>query len=106
MKKGEKMKKYIKLSAMAAFSCVFVTTAAVSGMRGEESSPPTLVDYLNGKNISFLIVNTGMNARLTTFGWQDAAKTCKNIRTAGFNVSNVSNYAADTREETNAVCKY
>ena len=96
VKKGEKMKKISMLSIAAA---IFVSNLAFA-------TPPTLVDYLNGRNVSFLIVNTGMTARLTTFGWKNAAEGCKTIKTAGFNVSNVRNYENDTLVETSAVCKY
>lgn len=99
------MKKYIKLSGLAAICSVFVTSMAVLGVADASAEQKTLVDYLNDKNVSFLIVNTGATARLTTFGWKDATESCKFIRTAGFNVSNIRNFAEDALAETNAVCK-
>ena len=94
----------MKLAALAAVSTVLVTGASIAGIDLQEKSNKTLADYLNDKNVSFLIVNTGPNARLTTFGWQDANKSCKTIRNAGFNVTKVRNYAAETRAETSADC--
>ncbi len=99
------MKKYIKLSALAAICSVFVTSAAVLGVANAVPEEKTLVDYLNDKNVSFLIVNSGENARLTTFGWQDAAVSCKTIRNAGYNVSKIRDLAVDGLVETNANCK-
>lgn len=100
------MKKYIKLSGLAAICTVFVTTAAVFGVANATTEERTLVNYLNDKNISFLIVNSGQNARLTTFGWQDAEKSCKTIRKAGFNVSRIRNFTAEEQVESNATCAY
>lgn len=99
------MKKYIKLSGLAAVCSVFVTSTAVLGVADVAAEQRTLVDYLNDKNVSHLIVNTGVAARLTTYGWKNATESCKIIRTAGFNVSNIRNFAKDTLVETNAVCK-
>ena len=99
------MKRYLKLSMLAAICAVGVAGAAIAGITTPEPKPATLVDYLNGENVSFLIVNTGPNARLTTFGWKDAAVGCTTIRKIGFNVSNIRNYSSEDRIETNAVCQ-
>lgn len=89
------MKNIIKISMLGAAMAVFSTAFAEN----------TLVDYLNEREVSFLIVNSGPNARLTTFGWVAAAEGCKTIRTAGFNVGNVRNFDAETNTMTEAVCK-
>ena len=99
------MKNYLKISALAAVCSILVAGASIAGMETAQADERTLVEYLNDKNVSFLIVNTGENARLTTFGYQPAAESCKTIRTAGFNVSNIRNYDADAFAETVAVCK-
>lgn len=98
------MKRYIKLSMLAAISTVLVAGTAIAGMTSPKPAPATLVDYLNGENVSFLIVNTGPTARLTTFGWKNAADGCTTIRKVGFNVSKIRNYSSEERIETNAVC--
>lgn len=100
------MKKYTKLSGLAAICTVFVTSMSVLGSASAAPEERTLVEYLNDKNVSFLIINTGENAKLTTYGWQDASASCKTIRTAGFNVSNIRNFAEVGLIETNAICKY
>ena len=99
------MKKYIKFSGLAVICTVFVTSMSVFGISNAAADAETLVDYLNDKNVSFLIVNSGPHAKLTTYGWQDAEKSCKTIKTVGYNVSNIRNYAAEGLVETNAVCK-
>jgi len=95
----------MKISGLAVICSIAVAGLSIAGLPDAMASDKTLVDYLNDKNVSFLIVNTGENARLTTFGWQEAKVSCKTIRTAGFNVSNIRNYDAETRAETIAVCK-
>ena len=100
------MKKYTKLSGLAAICAIFVTSMSVLGSAAAAPEQKTLVDYLNDQNVSFLIVNTGENAKLTTYGWQDASTSCKTIRAAGFNVSNIRNFAEVELFETNAICKY
>jgi len=104
-KKVKEMRKYMKISGLAVICSIAVAGLSIAGLPDAMASDKTLVDYLNDKNVSFLIVNTGENARLTTFGWQEAKVSCKTIRTAGFNVSNIRNYDAETRAETIAVCK-
>jgi len=99
------MKKHLKISILAVFATIFVTTMSIAAVSEPKSAPKTLVDYLNDKNVSFLIVNSGPTARLTTFGWQDAAKGCATIRTAGFNVSKIRNYSTQDRVETVAECR-
>ena len=99
------MKKYIKFSGLAVICTVFVTTMSVFGISTASAGAKPLIDYLNDKNISFLLVNTGTRTKLTTFGWQDATISCKTIRTAGYNVSNIRNFTAEGFDETNAVCK-
>ena len=93
------MKKYIKFSVLVVICTVF-------GISNAATEAKTLVDYLNDRNVSFLIVNSGQYARLTTYGWQDAEKSCKTIRTGGYNVGNIRNFSAEGLKETNAVCKY
>ena len=93
------MKKYIKFSGLVVICTVF-------GIANAATEAKTLVDYLNDRNVSFLIVNSGPYARLTTYGWQDAEKSCKTIRTGGYNVGNIRNFSAEGLKETNAVCKY
>ena len=100
------MKNYIKFSGLAVVCTVFVTSMSVFGISYAAVEPETLVDYLNDKNVSFLIVNSGQHAKLTTYGWQDAEKSCKTIKTAGYNVSNIRNFSTEGLVETNAVCKY
>ena len=99
------MKKYIKFSGLAVICTVFVTSMSVFGISYAATEAETLVDYLNDKNVSFLIVNSGPHAKLTTYGWQDAEKSCKTIKTGGYNVSNIRNFTVEGLIETNAVCK-
>ncbi len=99
------MKKNLKMGGLAMICSLAIAGISVAGLPARVASEITLVDYLNSRDVSFLIVNTGENARLTTYGWQPAEKSCKTIRTAGFNVSNIANYDAESGDETIAVCQ-
>lgn len=98
------MKNYRKLSGLAGISALLVSVIAFSGASYAAPEQRTLVDYLNDRNVTFLIVNSGQYAKLTTYGWQNAAKSCKVIRTAGYNVSKIKNFSSEGLIETNARC--
>lgn len=80
------MKNVIKLGVLSVIFTIFITGSAIAVIPKEDVGSKTLIDYLNDKNVSFLIVNSGTEVRLTTVDWQDASQICKIIRTAGFNV--------------------
>jgi hypothetical protein len=100
-KKVKKMKNYLKLSALAAVTTIFVTFTSISGIAVAKSDAETLTDYLSDKNVSFLIVH---GEKLTTFGQKSAKSVCKDIKEAGFSVKTIRNYSKDERIETVASC--
>lgn len=98
------MKNYRKLSGLVVISAIFMSAMSFSAAAYAAPEQRTLVDYLNDRNVTFLIVNSGQYAKLTTYGWQSASESCKTIRTAGFNVSKIKSFSSEGLIETNAIC--
>jgi len=95
----------MKMGGLLGFLSILLAGTVIAGLPEEKSTAETLTDYLNDKNVSYLIVKSGDSSKLSTFGWLSAKKGCQNIKSAGFSVVTVRNFAPEPNDMTETVCK-